>query len=286
MPSHTHQFTGAQAGPHVLILGGIHGNEPVGVQAVEQLIKDLEKQEITGTITLAIGNPQALEQDVRFVETDLNRLFGEEIEELKNKPESNLLLEEKRALELEPLLKEADYLLDLHSTNKASVPFIYTKDTPKHLEIASLFGVEYIVSMQPELKSEMGGRCADNCVDRHGGVGTTYESGWNKDANSTETVYNNTKKYLSHLGVCFTDQQHDLSTDTAMRLSIFDIITATTDSFLFEKDWSNFDTVSAGQSIAQDGEKPVVVDQDSFIIFPKVSIQAGSVACYLATEAS
>ncbi len=59
-------------GPTVVILGGVHGNETCGVKALPALSQvSLQR----GKLILLYGNPLAIEQNVRFVEYNLNRLF-------------------------------------------------------------------------------------------------------------------------------------------------------------------------------------------------------------------
>jgi aspartoacylase len=60
----------------ILIIGGLHGNEPLGINLVKQV------QEIRNPNLQAIfGNPKAIEQNVRFVQQDLNRVFDLEGQE-------------------------------------------------------------------------------------------------------------------------------------------------------------------------------------------------------------
>ncbi len=59
--------------PEVALVGGIHGDEPAGVRAVEHVRSaDLE---FSGSLTLVIANEEALDRGVRYIEEDLNRAF-------------------------------------------------------------------------------------------------------------------------------------------------------------------------------------------------------------------
>lgn len=108
-----------QPGPTVVILGGVHGNETCGVEALKTL------HNITidrGTLILIYGNPQAIEQNVRYVEQNLNRMFCDDAgltSELK------VSYEYQRSREILPYLHAADYSLDLHASfTPDSEPFI------------------------------------------------------------------------------------------------------------------------------------------------------------------
>ena len=59
--------------PEVAVVGGIHGDEPCGVHAVERLID--EGPAVDRPVALVVANEEAVERGTRYVETDLNRAF-------------------------------------------------------------------------------------------------------------------------------------------------------------------------------------------------------------------
>ena len=74
------QYTGEVKGPLLIVLGGMHGNEPAGVKAIDLLFKMLEVEPITnpefkfhGKIIGIRGNLRALEEGKRFIVKDINR---------------------------------------------------------------------------------------------------------------------------------------------------------------------------------------------------------------------
>ncbi|HEY9184603.1 MAG TPA: succinylglutamate desuccinylase/aspartoacylase family protein, partial [Salegentibacter sp.] len=71
------QYTSGKKGPLLFVTGGVHGNEPSGVQALERVFAELEKSkpEIEGTIIGVSGNKEALNRNKRFLEEDLNRTW-------------------------------------------------------------------------------------------------------------------------------------------------------------------------------------------------------------------
>jgi predicted deacylase len=64
-------------GPCILIVGGIHGNEPAGVQAAQELAEGLMPQR-GRLVVVDVANPLAVAAGMRFIstETDLNRAFS------------------------------------------------------------------------------------------------------------------------------------------------------------------------------------------------------------------
>ena len=192
---------GAHSGPYVVILGSVHGNERVGAMVVDALSEILKSEQsvkkMHGMLDLIVGNPRAYAANTRFIDYDLNRLFIED--RVDDAPTSSY--EVQRAEELKPYLRKADYLLDIHSTIKPSVPFVYTEDTPRHMELAKLFCTQYIVSAEKTFRPRELVSSADTFVDSYGGIGLTYESGWHKDISKFEHVLERTHNFLSAIGV-------------------------------------------------------------------------------------
>ena len=86
----------------ILVLGGTHGNEQLGIK----LVKLLKKSPIDGVDPI-IANPRAVKAATRFTESDLNRSFGETYVGT---------YETKRAAKLKKLAAGYDVVLDFHNT--------------------------------------------------------------------------------------------------------------------------------------------------------------------------
>lgn len=272
-----HTISGEHPGPTVTIMGSVHGNERVGGDFLPLLKALIDQKKLRGTLHLILGNPTAYDRNTRFVDTDLNRLFGEPFEHEKH---GSLTVEAARALEIAPFLADSDFLLDIHSTIKSSIPFVYCEPTTHHLEFARLFNVDYVVSAAkgfrpPDLISS-----ADNFVDFHGGLGLTYEAGWSEDSSNIELVSSATQRFLQK-----TDNYDfgvSLSPSSPKHLVIYDVVIASDKSFEPARDFSNFDSVISGDTLATDQSGTITAMKDSMIIFPKKKIIPGQVALYLA----
>ena len=59
--------------PEVAVVGGIHGDEPCGIHAVETLLA--EEPAVERPVAFVIANEEAAEQGKRYLDTDLNRSF-------------------------------------------------------------------------------------------------------------------------------------------------------------------------------------------------------------------
>ncbi len=86
----------------ILVIGGMHGNERLGVD----LVASLQENPITGVDAL-IANPSAVEQNTRYIESDLNRSFGDQ---------PNDTLERRLAKTITKRINEYDVVLDFHNT--------------------------------------------------------------------------------------------------------------------------------------------------------------------------
>ena len=68
---------GNETGPVMVVFAGIHGNETAGIHAIDSVASNLidTKANLNGTLYSITGNMRALELGVRYVDTDLNRLW-------------------------------------------------------------------------------------------------------------------------------------------------------------------------------------------------------------------
>ncbi len=70
---------GVSEGPLLLCVGGLHGNEPAGVRALEALIDQVRARRgaMKGDFVAAVGNTGALAAGRRFLSYDMNRAWTE-----------------------------------------------------------------------------------------------------------------------------------------------------------------------------------------------------------------
>lgn len=200
LPSHIWRLYGTDPSSHTtVILGGVHGDELTGVEIVRQWLRsvlpdrnllmegpgEFEVPGITGQILIGLGNPEAILKGTRSSSTqqDLNRCFDRTLLDDPNQSWPDL----ERARELLPILEAADLLIDIHAVSKAdSEPFIcFGESSPTHEEICPLLPVKVILN-DPDGK--LGGPSGamelpttDQAVNRAGGTGICYETGYMKD---------------------------------------------------------------------------------------------------------
>ena len=124
---------GKEPGPLLIIFAQIHGNEPAGHQALDELFEAIDREyddnptfEFTGAIVGIMGNVKAVEKGVRYIDKDLNRSWlPDSIERIKATDDWSALDAEDQEIKANLEVIE-DYLnahkptrtivLDLHTT--------------------------------------------------------------------------------------------------------------------------------------------------------------------------
>lgn len=116
-----------------LIIGGLHGNEPLGIDLVSQI----QKLNLPN-IQAVYGNPKAIKKNVRFVNQDLNRVFPGKIDGD---------IEEFRAFELIQICEDYDFVLDFHNTYcpENDCGFVGGEKYLDSLQIASFIGLDKVI---------------------------------------------------------------------------------------------------------------------------------------------
>lgn len=127
---------GANDTPEVAVIGGIHGDEPCGVRAIERFRSGARIDTVQRPVKLIIANERALEANVRYIEGDLNRSFP-------GNPESELY-EERLAFDLYQEIKDC-ITLGFHSTVSFDEPFgTLANLTPQKATIMQSLPLEHV----------------------------------------------------------------------------------------------------------------------------------------------
>jgi predicted deacylase len=138
--------------PRVAIVGGIHGDEPAGVRAIERLAERLPDGDTGGTVQLVIANEPALEAGERYREVDLNRTFPGD--------DTGDVYESALAARLIEVLSGAEAILALHTSHSAPPPFaIFSQLTESVRRTVTGLPVEYAVD-----SSELRGTTLDSVL--------------------------------------------------------------------------------------------------------------------------
>ena len=120
------EVNSGKPGKHIVIVGGIHGHESAGVEAIKYINNHIESSTFKlefGKVTFILGNPHAHKINQRLVDKNLNRAFLQDLEEG---------VESDRASEIKKYLEnnKIEFLLDLHTVSQGDLKLIavYSED--------------------------------------------------------------------------------------------------------------------------------------------------------------
>lgn len=129
----------------VAIVGGTHGNELTGVYLVKkfQQFPELLQRDSLECVTL-LANPQAIAENRRYVDRDLNRSFANQ--DLEN-PELTGY-EGERAKQIATQLSNIDLIIDLHSsTANMGLTILPSSAHPFNMRLAA-----YLSTLHPDVR--------------------------------------------------------------------------------------------------------------------------------------
>lgn len=301
-----HQFVSLQAGPKLLILGAVHGNEVCGTLAIRRLIGEIERGEVQikrGSLTLVpVANPLAYRLKRRHGDRNLNRNMR-----VTPAPQD---FEDHVANVLCPLLQAHDVLLDLHSFHTPGTPFalIGPRNNDGDLEpvakaeveeaLAQCLGVGRFVegwldtyAQGVKDRQSRGANASINygvgtteTMRRYGGIAITLECGQHEEDAAPQVAYQAILNTLAHLGM--VRAAPPAPTEKCETIRLYQVVDRLHPEDHFSKDWRSFECIQRGELIAHrhDGTD-LFANRDGWIVFPNPDAQVDQEWFYLA-EAS
>lgn len=145
-------------GPVLLVVAGIHGNEPAGIHAARRVLPRLRQieSELRGEIIVYAGNTRALSRQMRYVHRDLNRGWSaERIADAEQRWHDGTASSEdveqvELHREIDGVLARAQgpvHFLDLHTTSSAGFPFAMILDGSERRRFALHFPIPVILGL-------------------------------------------------------------------------------------------------------------------------------------------
>lgn len=264
-------------GPIIGFIGGIHGNEICGVEAINKIIKQIDNCEINlkvGEIKfLPIANPEAYKAKKRFCEINLNRVFI--------KKEDPKLYEEKLAQEVIKFIESCDVIIDLHSNHVGGEPFVFQDfSDDKSTALINDLPIKAIMKGWVELYGESEDTTSIDYTYEVGKYGVTIECGAHDDPSSIDVAYKCIIASLQHFNAI--DIVEDISIEKQyMTLQSF---ISMPKGGKFIKDWLHGDIVKKDEEIGTDSEGNIYKsDNEGFICLPFADAEEGSEWFYLAS---
>lgn len=299
-------YTGLGAGPRVIIMGATHGNEVCGTKAIRRVMEEIDSGKLhiaAGSLTFVpIVNPLAYAKNERNGDRNLNRdLFP------KDEPQD---FEDHVGNWLCPLLAQHDVLLDLHSFNAPSQPFVMVgpenndgelqpfKHAEKERALALRLGVRRFVDGWLATYGQGVKRRSRNAAELEtvlrygvgtteymrstGGYALTLECGQHADPQAPEVAYRAIMNTLAHLGLIDAPDPAPAPLEEIESLSMVVVHDKLDEGDHFIRQWSSFDPVQEGEQIGvrADGT-PVVAEFSGRILFPDAKALANKEWYYL-----
>lgn len=273
---------GTQPGPKVVLVGGMHGNEPAGVKAIRSVFTQLPK-EFSGEIWGLAGNLGGLRRNKRFLDRDLNRHWvPEQLQGLCQTSPDDLQAE---AWEQRDLLRQFHEIIgddrkpitfiDLHTMSGPGAPFICMADVLRNRRVAFSMPIPIVLGLEEVIEGSMLGYLCDL-----GHAGMAVEGGQHEDEASIDRLETVSWLALLALGVVNDQQIPDLArkrerlAQAAINVpSVVEIrhrhVCSSDDGFTMKPGFSSFDPIKKGQVLAEDTQGEIKAPMSGMMLLPR-----------------
>lgn len=276
----------------MICIGGVHGNEPAGVQALEMLFTLLEREQylhpslqFSGCLVGLRGNLQALQKGVRLIEKDLNRIWRKTtIAHIQRQSNTHPQAEEKELIDLLQTLHQIVknyptdkvYLLDLHTTSAQGGIFSICTEDPESIRL----GVELHAPVITGMLRGLAGTILHYFHEQNMGVASvalSFEAGQHQDPLSVNRCLAAILNCMRSIGQieknALENRYDDLLIEYSKNLpKVLELLyrhhLEPDDEFKMAPGYRNFDPVARGQLLAMDSHGAVRSPFDGFLLMP------------------
>jgi predicted deacylase len=273
-------------GPHVMLSAIVHGNELCGAIALDYLTSH-GVTPIRGKLTLAFMNVAAFDTfdannptASRYVDEDFNRLWTREV--LEGRRDS---VELRRAREVQPIVDEVDYLLDIHSMQHATVPLMMCGPEEKGRRLArGLASPEYVVSDVGHAAGRRMRDYEDFSDPASARNAQLIECGQHWEPASVQVARDIALRFLAHYEVVDLAfiQEHLQKPPPPIQhlIQVTGPVTIETDSFRFKEDYRGMEVIpEEGTLIGWDGDTEILTPYgECVLIMPSRRLRKGESA--------
>jgi predicted deacylase len=271
-------FDSGKPGRHVMVSSLVHGNELCGAWALKGMLEAELRPEI-GKLTLVFANLRAFERfdptnhdASRFVDEDMNRQW------MPERIAQATTQERQRVAQLEPFVKQADWLLDLHSMHEVAQPLLLTGIHPRNQLLAKELG--NLVHVVVDAGHKDGTRMRDfghfGAPDEQAPHTRSLliECGFHGDPKSKAVAQDMVARFLAASG-CLSDGrvEHLLpgwrlpSSNQQWALDVAGAVVAKSANFRFTEEFKGLEMIAkAGTVIGDNDGEPVVTPYDECVL--------------------
>lgn len=277
---------GPPDGPVLVVVGGIHGNEPAGPASLRRVLATIERETVAlrGTLVAFAGNVSGLAAKKRYLAHDLNRLWLEDrIGALRRRQATGGALdnEDREQLELLAALEAVRaettlpvHVLDLHTTSGGGFPFANMSDTLRNRQFAAGFPVPTIVGLEEALEGTM-----LDYLESHGWITYAFEGGQHDDPTSVDHAEAAVWIALEGAGLLPESERHRAASARkllALRVAglprFLELVHRHAikpgDDYVMEPGFASFQPVRRGQLLAHDRHGEVRAPQSGRLLMP------------------
>ena len=268
-----HSFDSGVAGPHVLILALVHGNEVSGAITVDLLLRE-KIVPVKGRLSLGFANVDAYARfdpqnpdATRYIDEDFNRVWSEQaLDSDRNS------VELRRARELRPFIDTVDLLLDIHSMHEASEPLMMCGPLLKGKRFAAELGYPKHVIVD-------NGHADGKRLRDYGDFGNPessrnallVETGQHFSRKGQEVAIDTACRFLLHSGVVSEEAVSGFLTQRKPTIQHFiqitDPVVARSMNFDFSESFKGLETLpTKGTKIAEEDDRIIETPYDNCVI--------------------
>lgn len=274
---------GTLPGPLVLVVGGLHGNEPAGVRAAQRVLAMLEEEQplFAGRLVALAGNRAALRAGRRYLKRDLNRVWsGAELAGLEGRapaddgPEGREQRELRAALEQE--LGDWDgepVVLDLHTTSGDGSPFALAADTLQNRRLAAGLPVPLVLGLEEGIDGPLISYLAGRAIPA-----LVVEGGRHDQPATEEHLVAAFWLFLAVAGCVSTDHPRVSAARGVLRAAtrsapnLVEVVhvhpVGEGDGFRMLDGFANFDRIESGSLMANDLSGPIRAPRSGLMLMP------------------
>jgi len=277
------RLRGRGAGPTLIYVAGLHGNEPAGPSAVRRVMARLEGAagDFAGDLVGLVGNLAALERGSRYLVADLNRLWLPERLARLRSAEVPLAAEDAEQVALDRELAAAFaaargpiFVVDLHTTSGPGPAFAVLDDTLANRAFALHFPVPLVVGLEEELD----GTLLQHLLDR-GAVTLGFESGQHDEPAAVDRAEAALWIALEAAGLLPVGSRPEVAAGRALLAAAgaglprvvevrYRLAVTPGDGFRMLPGFASFQPVVAGQVVARDRGGDVAVSEAGRLLMP------------------
>jgi predicted deacylase len=266
----------------VVIVAGIHGNEPAGLEAAARVLDDLRAPGIalSARVVVVAGNVRGLAVSERYAVRDLNRGWSEaQLARLRAQPFSALHAEDLEQRELADTIDAITagharvVLVDCHTTSAPGVPFVLYGNKPEARAFVAGFPIPVISGIVDKVEGVL-----SEFASSRGHVAFSVEGGQHDAPEARDALEAIIWLTLKNAGVVdgadiYVDAAHDVL--DAMRGDLprmVDVVSrhaiSADDDFVMERGFRCIDRIKKGQLLARDKNGELRAEEDGVVVLP------------------